>query len=188
MCGKPKLPLFLNFRCASGYYGNPVLASGSHCRPCPCPESPSSGRHFAAACHQDSRSGTVMCSCLPGYTGKANLHVCLVKSMVRLGMQQMWWREGILETTRQVGRMSLVKSLAHDFMPPQELSLARPQELSLVGWCSAFCWGGGLVYCYLCQPLRKKPFALHRPTMWWVCSWLLRQPLAGWGAMPALHV
>nr|XP_060622490.1 laminin subunit beta-2 [Anolis sagrei ordinatus] len=55
--------------CVSGYYGNPVLASGGHCRPCPCPEAPGSGRHFAATCHQDSRSGSVMCSCLAGYTG-----------------------------------------------------------------------------------------------------------------------
>uniref|UniRef100_A0A803TJZ0 Laminin subunit beta 2 n=1 Tax=Anolis carolinensis TaxID=28377 RepID=A0A803TJZ0_ANOCA len=55
--------------CVSGYYGNPVLASGGHCRPCPCPEAPGSGRHFAATCHQDSRSGSVICSCLAGYTG-----------------------------------------------------------------------------------------------------------------------
>ncbi|XP_066474032.1 laminin subunit beta-2 [Tiliqua scincoides] len=55
--------------CVPGYYGNPLLASGGHCRPCPCPEAPGSGRHFAASCHQNSHSGTVICNCLPGYTG-----------------------------------------------------------------------------------------------------------------------
>ncbi|KAM6470531.1 laminin subunit beta-2 isoform 3-T4 [Liasis olivaceus] len=56
-------------RCTAGFYGNPALSSGGHCRPCPCPEAPGSGRHFAVTCHQDNPSGTVMCSCLRGYTG-----------------------------------------------------------------------------------------------------------------------
>ncbi|XP_018593226.2 laminin subunit beta-2 isoform X2 [Scleropages formosus] len=56
-------------RCASGYYGNPVLGSGSHCRPCPCPDGPSSGRHFAASCYQDNQNRQVVCNCNQGYTG-----------------------------------------------------------------------------------------------------------------------
>nr|XP_033782232.1 laminin subunit beta-2 isoform X2 [Geotrypetes seraphini] len=56
-------------KCIAGYYGNPVLGSGEHCRPCPCPEGPNSGRHFAASCHKDSRSRQVICICNMGYTG-----------------------------------------------------------------------------------------------------------------------
>ncbi|XP_067396984.1 laminin subunit beta-2 isoform X2 [Emydura macquarii macquarii] len=56
-------------RCAAGHYGNPTLASGERCRPCPCPEGPSSARHFAASCRQDSHSRQLICTCLPGYTG-----------------------------------------------------------------------------------------------------------------------
>ncbi|KAG7251353.1 hypothetical protein CRUP_021184, partial [Coryphaenoides rupestris] len=46
--------------CADGYYGNPSLASGSLCRPCPCPDGPNSGRHFAASCYQDNRSRQIV--------------------------------------------------------------------------------------------------------------------------------
>ncbi|MEE6502312.1 hypothetical protein FKM82_004476 [Ascaphus truei] len=56
-------------RCIASYFGNPILGSGDHCRPCPCPEGPSSGRHFAASCHQDPRSRQVTCNCNQGYTG-----------------------------------------------------------------------------------------------------------------------
>ncbi|XP_044534884.1 laminin subunit beta-2-like [Gracilinanus agilis] len=56
-------------RCTAGFYGNPVLASGGHCRPCPCPEGPGGQRHFATSCHQDRRSQQVVCHCQPGYTG-----------------------------------------------------------------------------------------------------------------------
>ncbi|XP_073447913.1 laminin subunit beta-2 isoform X4 [Aquarana catesbeiana] len=56
-------------RCAPGFFGNPVLGSGDHCRPCPCPEGPNSGRHFAASCHQEPRSRQVICNCNQGYTG-----------------------------------------------------------------------------------------------------------------------
>ncbi|KAG8127910.1 hypothetical protein E2320_014811 [Naja naja] len=59
-------------RCVAGYYGNPALSLGGQCRPCPCPEAPGSGRNFAVTCHQDNPSGTVMCSCLGGYTGKSS--------------------------------------------------------------------------------------------------------------------
>lgn len=57
-------------RCISGYYGNPVLGSGEQCRPCPCPDGPNSGRHFASSCHQDNRNRQVVCNCNQGYTGK----------------------------------------------------------------------------------------------------------------------
>ncbi|CAN8186227.1 unnamed protein product [Coccothraustes coccothraustes] len=56
-------------RCAAGHFGNPALGSGQHCRPCPCPEGPSTPRHFAASCYQDSHSQQVICHCSPGYTG-----------------------------------------------------------------------------------------------------------------------
>uniref|UniRef100_A0A3P9JZ19 Laminin, beta 2 (laminin S) n=1 Tax=Oryzias latipes TaxID=8090 RepID=A0A3P9JZ19_ORYLA len=58
-------------RCADGYYGSPVLggASGAQCRPCPCPEGPNSGRHFAASCYQDNRNLQIICNCNQGYTG-----------------------------------------------------------------------------------------------------------------------
>ncbi|XP_064375119.1 laminin subunit beta-2 [Dromaius novaehollandiae] len=56
-------------RCAAGHFGNPALGSGQHCRPCPCPEGPSSSRHFAASCHQDGQSQQIVCHCSPGYTG-----------------------------------------------------------------------------------------------------------------------
>ncbi|KAM4651236.1 laminin subunit beta-2 [Discoglossus pictus] len=56
-------------RCIAGYFGNPILGSGDHCRPCPCPEGPNSGRHFAASCHQDPRSRQVICNCNQGYSG-----------------------------------------------------------------------------------------------------------------------
>ncbi|XP_039459916.1 laminin subunit beta-2 isoform X1 [Oreochromis aureus] len=58
-------------RCANGYYGNPILgtASGGQCRPCPCPDGPNSGRHFAVSCYQDSRNRQIICNCNQGYTG-----------------------------------------------------------------------------------------------------------------------
>ncbi|CAL8324931.1 unnamed protein product [Merluccius merluccius] len=56
-------------RCADGYYGNPSLASGSQCRPCPCPDGPNSGRHFAASCYQDNHDRQIICNCIQGYTG-----------------------------------------------------------------------------------------------------------------------
>uniref|UniRef100_I3IZE4 Laminin subunit beta-2 n=1 Tax=Oreochromis niloticus TaxID=8128 RepID=I3IZE4_ORENI len=58
-------------RCANGYYGNPILgtASGSQCRPCPCPDGPNSGRHFAVSCYQDSHNRQIICNCNQGYTG-----------------------------------------------------------------------------------------------------------------------
>ncbi|XP_051777109.1 laminin subunit beta-2 isoform X3 [Erpetoichthys calabaricus] len=56
-------------RCALGYYGNPVLGSGDQCRPCLCPDGPTSGRYFAASCYQDARNRQVVCNCHQGYTG-----------------------------------------------------------------------------------------------------------------------
>ncbi|CDQ95491.1 unnamed protein product [Oncorhynchus mykiss] len=60
-------------RCANGYYGNPVLGTGNgnRCQPCPCPDGPNSGRHFATSCHQDNRNRQVVCNCNQGYTGTA---------------------------------------------------------------------------------------------------------------------
>ncbi|NWX99807.1 LAMB4 protein, partial [Nothoprocta ornata] len=54
-------------RCMDGYYGNPVQREP--CRPCMCPEAPTSGRYFARSCYQDSQTAQLVCNCLKGYSG-----------------------------------------------------------------------------------------------------------------------
>ncbi|XP_006882698.1 PREDICTED: laminin subunit beta-4 [Elephantulus edwardii] len=54
-------------RCIDGYYGNP--SSGQPCRPCRCPDTPSSNQYFALSCYQAPWSSDVICNCLQGYTG-----------------------------------------------------------------------------------------------------------------------
>ncbi|XP_010079491.1 PREDICTED: laminin subunit beta-4 [Pterocles gutturalis] len=54
-------------RCMDGYYGNPL--KGEPCRPCMCPETPTSNRYFAHSCYQDSQSAQLVCNCLEGYSG-----------------------------------------------------------------------------------------------------------------------
>ena len=54
------------------------IVSGGQCRPCPCPDGPNSGRHFAASCYQDNRSRQIICNCNQGYTGKQNSMLVLV--------------------------------------------------------------------------------------------------------------
>ncbi|XP_035110000.1 laminin subunit beta-4 [Callithrix jacchus] len=54
-------------RCIDGYYGNP--SSGQPCRPCLCPDAPSSNQYFAHSCYQNLWSSDVICNCLQGYTG-----------------------------------------------------------------------------------------------------------------------
>ncbi len=58
------------FRCVNGFYGNPILGSGEHCRPCPCPGNPDSGHSNGASCHADHASSQILCQCGEGYAGK----------------------------------------------------------------------------------------------------------------------
>ncbi|XP_062455329.1 laminin subunit beta-4 [Rhea pennata] len=54
-------------RCMDGYYGNPLKREP--CRPCMCPEAPTSSRYFAHSCYQDSQTAQLVCNCLEGYSG-----------------------------------------------------------------------------------------------------------------------
>ncbi|XP_042540732.1 laminin subunit beta-4 [Dipodomys spectabilis] len=54
-------------RCIDGYYGNPT--SGQSCRPCLCPDGPSSDQYFAQSCSQSPWSSDIICNCLQGYSG-----------------------------------------------------------------------------------------------------------------------
>ncbi|XP_037540958.1 laminin subunit beta-1 [Nematolebias whitei] len=56
-------------RCMDGFYGNPVLGSGDHCRPCPCPGIPGSNHFNGHSCQADQTSDQIMCNCKQGYTG-----------------------------------------------------------------------------------------------------------------------
>uniref|UniRef100_A0A3B3Z8Y5 Uncharacterized protein n=1 Tax=Periophthalmus magnuspinnatus TaxID=409849 RepID=A0A3B3Z8Y5_9GOBI len=56
-------------RCEDGFYGNPVLGSGEHCRPCPCPGAPGSDHFNAVSCQADRDGDQIVCNCKPGYTG-----------------------------------------------------------------------------------------------------------------------
>nr|XP_060484405.1 laminin subunit beta-1 [Panthera onca] len=67
--GRYPRPLFLDSRCLAGYYGDPIIGSGDHCRPCPCPDGPDSGRQFANSCYQDPVTLQLACVCNPGYVG-----------------------------------------------------------------------------------------------------------------------
>ncbi|XP_078110423.1 laminin subunit beta-1 [Sander vitreus] len=56
-------------RCVDGFFGNPVLGSGEHCRPCPCPGNPGSDHFNAHSCYADHTSNQIICNCRQGYTG-----------------------------------------------------------------------------------------------------------------------
>ncbi|XP_058046208.1 laminin subunit beta-4 isoform X2 [Ahaetulla prasina] len=54
-------------RCLDGYYGNPL--GREPCRPCMCPDAPTSKRYFAHSCFQDPRTKRLICKCFVGYSG-----------------------------------------------------------------------------------------------------------------------
>ncbi|XP_076840048.1 laminin subunit beta-1 [Brachyhypopomus gauderio] len=56
-------------RCISGFYGNPVLGSGDHCRPCSCPGYPGSGHFHGESCYMEHTMNQVVCQCKLGFTG-----------------------------------------------------------------------------------------------------------------------
>ncbi|KAJ4933887.1 hypothetical protein JOQ06_006696, partial [Pogonophryne albipinna] len=56
-------------RCVDGFFGNPVLGSGEHCRPCPCPGNPGSGHFNGHSCEADQTSNQIICTCRQGYAG-----------------------------------------------------------------------------------------------------------------------
>uniref|UniRef100_A0A4W6G241 Laminin, beta 2-like n=1 Tax=Lates calcarifer TaxID=8187 RepID=A0A4W6G241_LATCA len=56
-------------RCVDGFFGNPVLGSGEHCRPCPCPGNPGSAHFNGHSCEADHSSNHIICNCRQGYAG-----------------------------------------------------------------------------------------------------------------------
>ncbi|XP_070766889.1 laminin subunit beta-1 [Enoplosus armatus] len=56
-------------RCVDGFFGNPVLGSGEHCRPCPCPGNPGSDHFNGHSCQADHTSDQIICNCRQGFTG-----------------------------------------------------------------------------------------------------------------------
>uniref|UniRef100_A0A671WXI8 Laminin, beta 2-like n=1 Tax=Sparus aurata TaxID=8175 RepID=A0A671WXI8_SPAAU len=56
-------------RCVNGFFGNPVLGSGEHCRPCPCPGNPASDHFNGHSCEADHTSNQIICNCKQGFTG-----------------------------------------------------------------------------------------------------------------------
>uniref|UniRef100_A0A3P8UUK8 Laminin, beta 2-like n=1 Tax=Cynoglossus semilaevis TaxID=244447 RepID=A0A3P8UUK8_CYNSE len=58
--------------CVNGFFGNPVLGSGDHCRPCPCPGIPGSDHFNGHSCHADHGSDQIICNCKKGYASRCD--------------------------------------------------------------------------------------------------------------------
>ncbi|XP_037130494.1 laminin subunit beta-2 [Syngnathus acus] len=56
-------------QCQDGYFGNALLGSGDHCRPCSCPGNPGSDHFNGHSCQADHSSNLIMCNCRQGYAG-----------------------------------------------------------------------------------------------------------------------
>lgn len=80
-------------RCLAGYYGDPIIGSGDHCRPCPCPDGPDSGRQFARSCYQDPITFQLACVCDPGYIGKSYTHRKKQRQWGKMGLSSLLVRK-----------------------------------------------------------------------------------------------
>ncbi len=61
--------VYVDFRCAQGYYGDPYAGSLVGCRPCKCPGGVDSGFQHADTCRLDLHTQQVTCDCRIGYAG-----------------------------------------------------------------------------------------------------------------------
>ncbi|XP_059150751.1 laminin subunit beta-1-like [Physella acuta] len=62
--------------CDQGYYGDPRIGVRVPCKPCMCPNGPTSSIQHANSCSYDPRYQEVYCNCNPGYSGR-NCETCI---------------------------------------------------------------------------------------------------------------
>ena len=54
--------------CKDSYYGIPTLEANIQCKPCPCPNTVSSGHSFADTCYLDPNTNDPVCNCQDEYS------------------------------------------------------------------------------------------------------------------------